>query len=134
MCNARVALCSSSSRCSLLFELASLTVWNDRSAHCVFSAKSRHPYSKMCNVCNVCNALTNKSKRYCTAFCDIAAVCCDSRIVRWQEILSPSYYPLERAKRIWNGLWQMERDLALLERRIAATRVRVCDGNAMRVR
>ena len=26
-----------------------------------------YPYSKMCNVCNVCNALTNKSKRYCTA-------------------------------------------------------------------
>ena len=24
-------------------------------------------------------------------------------IVRWQEILSPSYYPLERAKRNWNG-------------------------------
>ena len=24
---------------------------------------------------------------------DIAAVCCDARIVRWQEILSPSYYP-----------------------------------------
>ncbi len=130
MCNARVALCSSSS-------LRSLFV-------------TRYPYSKMCNVCNVCNALTNKSKRYCTAFCDIAAVCCDSRIVRWQEILSPSYYPLERAKRnwnhlerrrllerakrIWNGLWQMERSLALLERRIAATRVRVCGDNAMRVR
>ena len=30
-------------------------------------------------------------------------------IVRWQEILSPSYYPLERAKRNWNGPWPMER-------------------------
>ena len=56
----------------------------------------------MCNVCNVCNALTCMSKHYCTvcnalslraplhACSDIAAVCCDSRIVRWQEILSPS--------------------------------------------
>ena len=28
--------------------------------------------------------------------------------VRWQEIVSPSYYPLDRAKRYWNGpsgLW-----------------------------
>ena len=24
-------------------------------------------------------------------------------IVRWQEILSPSYYPLARPKRYWNG-------------------------------
>ena len=27
------------------------------------------------------------------AYSDIAAVCCDSRIVRWQEILSPSDWP-----------------------------------------
>ena len=41
---------------------------------------------------------------------------------------------LERAKRIWNSRRLLERALALLERRLAATRVRVCDGNAMRVR
>ena len=30
---------------------------------------------------------------------------CGPCIVRWQEIISPSYYPLlERAKRYWNGL------------------------------
>ena len=61
-----------------------------------------YPYSRMCNVCNVCNVLTNKSKRYCTASSlrasllacsDIAAVCCDSCIVRWQEILSPFDWP-----------------------------------------
>ena len=63
---------------------------------------TRYPYSRMCNVCNVCNVLTNKSKRYCTASSlrasllacsDIAAVCCDSCIVRWQEILSPFDWP-----------------------------------------
>ena len=37
---------------------------------------------------------------------------------------------LERAKRYWNN----RRLLELLERRIAAIRVRVCDGNAMNVR
>ena len=64
----------------------------------------------MCNVCNVCNVLTCMSKHYCTvcnarsarclaafsaalAYSDIAAVCCDSRIVRWQEILSPFDWP-----------------------------------------
>ena len=36
----------------------------------------------------------------------------------------------ERAKR----MELLERALVLLERRIAATRARVCDGNAMRVR
>ena len=41
---------------------------------------------------------------------------------------------LERAKRIWNSRRLLERALALLERRIAATRARVCDGNAMNVR
>ena len=61
---------------------------------------------------------------------------------------------LERAKRIWTGLrpWTARRAsgppaglleqpqalgtraLALLERRLAATQARVCDGNAMRVR
>ena len=38
---------------------------------------------------------------------------------------------------IWNAPWRLElleRSLALLERRIAVARVRVCDGNAMRVR
>ena len=53
-----------------------------------FPEKSRHPYSKMCNVCNVCNALSLRAPLH--ACSDIAAVCCDSRIVRWQEILSPS--------------------------------------------
>ena len=42
----------------------------------------------MCNVCNVCNALSLRAPLH--ACSDIAAVCCDSRIVRWQEILSPS--------------------------------------------
>ena len=36
-------------------------------------------------------------------------------IVRWQEILSPSYYPLERAKRNWNrafgSTWNARRGL-----------------------
>ena len=35
---------------------------------------------------------------------------------------------------IWNSRRLLERALALLERRVAATHVRVCDGNAMRVR
>ena len=42
----------------------------------------------VCNVCNVCNALSLRAPLH--ACSDIAAVCCDSRIVRWQEILSPS--------------------------------------------
>ena len=52
----------------------------------------------------------------------------------------PSAPPLERAKRIWNSRRLLERrrllacSLALLERRIAATRVRVCGDNAMNVR
>ena len=60
---------------------------------------------------------------------DIAAVCCDARIVRWQEILSPSYYPLERPQGYWNALSATGTPAGL----IAATRARVCDGNAMNV-
>ena len=41
---------------------------------------------------------------------------------------------LERPKGSWNSRRLLERALSLLERRIAVTRVRVCDGNAMNVR
>ena len=45
---------------------------------------------------------------------------CGPCIVLWQEIISPSYYPLlERAKRKWNGPWPMELREALLERTLA---------------
>ena len=53
---------------------------------------------------------------------------------RLNKIISHSCNHLERAKRIWNSRRLLERALALLERRIAVTRVRVCDGNAMNVR
>ena len=46
------------------------------------------------------------------------------------------YYlrPIIRPWNSWNSRRLLERALALLERRIAVTRVRVCDGNAMNVR
>ena len=38
---------------------------------------------------------------------------CGPCIVRWQEIISPSYYPLlERAKRNWNRLQPLDRPVA----------------------
>ena len=37
---------------------------------------------------------------------------CGPCIVRWQEIISPSSYPLARAKRKWNGPWPMKRPSA----------------------
>ena len=57
-----------------------------------------------------------------------------TKLSKITKIISRSCNHLERAKRIWNSRRLLERALALLERRIAATHVRVCDGNAMRVR
>ena len=39
-----------------------------------------------------------------------ARLSCGPCIVCWQEILSPSHYPLERAQRIWNShsLWNAQ--------------------------
>ena len=87
-----------------------------------------------------------------------ARLSCGPCIVCWQEILSPSSirsapsaapHPLERPQGNWNGPWPMERPPGLLEQPqatgtafglgppaglFAATRLRVCDGNAMNVR
>ena len=44
------------------------------------------------------------------------------------------YYPPPPTTGTAAGYWNSRRLLELLERRIAAIRVRVCDGNAMNVR